>query len=181
MGTILIAMPKAANANQLADILKSRRLMHTIEVCSTANEVLRIASTRDYGVVICTKQLKDMSSMELADYLPECFGMILMTKDAYSDIYSDRIVKLLMPLKPSELLETVEMVFAGFTKAKRKKTKIPPKRNASEKAVVDHAKQLLMERNALTEPEAFRYIQKTSMDMGRSMVESAQMILMLNA
>ena len=43
----------------------------------------------------------------------------------------------------------------------------------------DQAKKLLMDRNAMTEPEAFRYIQKTSMDTGRSLVESAQMVLTL--
>jgi len=38
---------------------------------------------------------------------------------------------------------------------------------------------LLMERNHMTEQEAFRYIQKSSMDSGTNMVETAQMILLL--
>ncbi|MDR0963028.1 MAG: ANTAR domain-containing protein, partial [Clostridium sp.] len=38
---------------------------------------------------------------------------------------------------------------------------------------------LLMARNHMTEEEAHRYLQKTSMDSGRSFVESAQMILAL--
>ena len=38
---------------------------------------------------------------------------------------------------------------------------------------------VLMERNHMTEEEAFRYIQKSSMDSGTNMVETAQMILML--
>ena len=38
---------------------------------------------------------------------------------------------------------------------------------------------LLMERNHLTEEEAHRYIQKSSMDNGTNMVETAQMILTL--
>lgn len=36
-----------------------------------------------------------------------------------------------------------------------------------------------MERNHLSEEEAHRYLQKQSMDMGRSMLETAQMILAL--
>ena len=44
-------------------------------------------------------------------------------------------------------------------------------------AVAVRAKALIMDRNHLTEEEAFRYIQKTSMDTGRSMVETAEMIL----
>ena len=49
----------------------------------------------------------------------------------------------------------------------------------AERKVIDKAKAVLMERNGMSEPEAFRYIQKTSMDCGRSMSESAQMILMM--
>ena len=49
-----------------------------------------------------------------------------------------------------------------------------------EKKILDKAKAILMERNGMTEPEAFRYIQKTSMDTGRTSVETAEMILFLN-
>ena len=42
-----------------------------------------------------------------------------------------------------------------------------------------NAKILLMERNHLSEEEAHRYIQKSSMDNGTNMVETAQMILTL--
>lgn len=36
-----------------------------------------------------------------------------------------------------------------------------------------------MERNHLSEEDAYRYIQKCSMDSGTNMVETAQMVLML--
>ena len=32
----------------------------------------------------------------------------------------------------------------------------------------------------MTEPEAYRYLQKNSMDMGRTLSETAQMILLVN-
>lgn len=38
---------------------------------------------------------------------------------------------------------------------------------------------MLMQRNRLSEEEAYRYIQKCSMDSGTNMVETAQMLLML--
>ena len=49
-----------------------------------------------------------------------------------------------------------------------------------EQNYINNAKWLLMERNHMTEQEAFRYIQKSSMDSGTNMVETAQMILLLN-
>ena len=42
------------------------------------------------------------------------------------------------------------------------------------------AKELLMDRNHITEEEAHHYIQKISMDSGTNMVETAEMILELN-
>ncbi|MBO4847343.1 MAG: ANTAR domain-containing protein [Lachnospiraceae bacterium] len=179
MGSILIVMPKSDDANHIARMLAERGQMLDTEVCQTAADVLRISHDRDYGVVICTRQMKDMSYMELSGYLPVYFGMIVLTKDPELDTYSDNIIKLMMPFKPSELISTIEMITSVFIRKIRKKGNIPIKRSKSQNQVVDDAKRLLMERNAMSEPEAFRYIQKTSMDTGRTMVESAQMILMI--
>ena len=44
---------------------------------------------------------------------------------------------------------------------------------------ISNAKMMLMQRNHLSEDEAYRYIQKLSMDSGTNMVETAQMLLML--
>ena len=51
------------------------------------------------------------------------------------------------------------------------------KRNDAEKKLVDQAKALLMERNNMSEDEAHRYLQKSSMDSGTNLMETAQMIL----
>ena len=59
----------------------------------------------------------------------------------------------------------------------RKKKKQPGKRTEKEQRIIEDAKQLLMERNNLSESEAHKYIQKLSMDSGNSMVETAEMIL----
>lgn len=180
MGNVIVAMPKYEDALRLADNIRGSDLDLEIEVCQNAAEVLRIAHDRDSGVVVCTKNLKDMSHVELADYLPKEFGMIVITKDAGLETYSENTVKLLMPFKTRELVSTIEMMTDGGLRRIKKKDKGPVKRSESEKRIVEEAKALLMERNGMTEPEAFRYIQKSSMDQGRTMAESAQMIIMLN-
>lgn len=180
MGSVLISMPRYEDSVHLSEMLRSHGCLYDIEVCQTAAEVLRIANERDYGVVVCTKNLKDLSSMELSEYLPEYFGTIILTKDMAMDTYSDRIVKLTMPFKPRELLSTIDMMTSFFLRRIKKKKNGPVKRSEAEDRIIKDAKALLMDRNGMSEPEAFRYIQKNSMDTGRSMVESAQMILMLN-
>ena len=179
MGSVLIATPRAEDAGKVAAAIKRGGMLHDISICNTGAEVLRIAHDRDYGVVICTKALRDMQYTDLADMLPEYFGMIVMTSNASLEMTGDQMVRLGMPFKTSDLLGTVDMITQSFYRKLKKKKKAPPKRSEEAKRLIDAAKALLIERNAMTEPEAFRYIQKNSMDAGRSMEESAQMILTL--
>jgi response regulator NasT len=60
---------------------------------------------------------------------------------------------------------------------RRKRRERPRQRNPEETAIILEAKKLLMSRNHMTEEEAHRYIQKTSMDNSTDMVETAQMVL----
>jgi len=180
LGTILVAMPREEDSNHLAEIIRSQGFLHDIEVCRTSSDVLRISNDRDYGLVICTKKIMEMEYFELSGYLPEFFGMIVLTKDMTLELSSDNMMKLNTPLKKRELISTVETMASFLERRIRKKKKAPPRRSHEEQKIIDEAKALLIDRNGMTEPEAFRYIQKCSMDSGRSMVESAQMVLMLS-
>ena len=72
------------------------------------------------------------------------------------------------------------MLLPGYGSGRKKKKKGPIQRSPEERLIIDRAKAILIERNGMTEPEAFRYLQKSSMDYSRSLVESAQMILAMN-
>ena len=171
-------MSKYEDANRIAAIINRYGLATDVSICETGSEVLRIANDRDYGVVICTKRLKDMSYSEIAEMLPNYFGTIVLTKDESLEMASDSMVRLIIPFKSTDLIQTVDTFTHGFAKT-FKRNKKPAKRNEEEKKLIDQAKHILMTRNGLSEEEAFRYIQKNSMDYGRKMIESAQMILAL--
>lgn len=182
MGSILIVMPKTEDAGRIAKMVQSSGYAPETEICTTGAEALRTSHDRDYGVVICTKKMRDMSYSELAGYLPSYFGMIVLTSDLSLETFSDHVVKLSLPVKRIDLMSTVEMLLEEFYRQrKKKKRQTPTKRKEEDKQIIDKAKQLLMERNGMSEPEAFRYIQKNSMDCGRNMVETAQMILTMNS
>ena len=172
-------MPKAEDANRIAGVIRNQGTLFDVSVCSTAAEVLRIVNDRDYGVVICTKQLKDMRYSELSSLLPDFFGMIVLTSDLSLEI-DENTVKLLLPFKTHDLLNTIDMLTQNFYRRLKQKKKRPPQRSEKEQQLIDQAKKLLMERNGMSEPEAFKFIQKSSMDTGRSLTESAQMVLMLH-
>ena len=65
---------------------------------------------------------------------------------------------------------------------KRKRRREAPKsRTGQDQILIENAKSLLMEAKKYTEEDAHRYLQRTSMSNGTSMVETAQMIMELYA
>lgn len=179
MGCIVVTMPKYDDANRIGDIIRRSAIWEEPTICGTGAEILGLVHSRDVSVVICTKKLSDMGYEELSSYLPGSVNMVLLTKDASLAPFSSNIIKVLMPFKASDLVNTISMCLPAVTIKKRDKK--PPRRSAEDQAVIDQAKKMLMGRNDMTEPEAFRYLQKNSMDMGRTLLESAQMILTMNS
>lgn len=179
MGSIIVALPKADDAEKIAGIIRSKGVPYDINICNTGAQVLRLSNSRDFGVVICSKRLKDIGYIEMVEMLPTNFSTIVLTNDVSVETVGDDMVKLLLPLKIGALLDTIEMLCAKYIRRPRKKQSIPPKRSDEEQKLLGKAKALLMDRNGMSEPEAFRYIQKNSMDYGRKLTETAQMILSL--
>lgn len=178
MGSIIIALPRLEDAKRISDILK-RRGLETTAICTTASNVLSQVHQLESGVIICGSRFPDMYYTQLAEYLPEFFDMILLGSAATIDGCPPGIITLTFPVKPADLLGTVEMVLQQQHRKIKKQKAAPKKRSVQEQSCINDAKRVLMERNNMTEQEAFRYIQKSSMDSGTNMVETAQMILLM--
>ena len=69
------------------------------------------------------------------------------------------------------------MMSTGIERRRKKRKSRPKERSEEDKKVLQEAKNLLMERNGMSEEEAHRYIQKCSMDSGTNLVETAEMVL----
>ncbi len=86
---------------------------------------------------------------------------------------------LLKPLRPEELGPAVDLAVARFREFEAiRKENADLKKALDSRKLVERAKGLLMEREGLTESEAFRRIQRASMDTRRSMAEVAEAILL---
>ena len=177
MGDIVIAMPKYEDANRLRNIIKGSDIWEDSIICTKGAEVLSTVDSREISVVICTRRLSDMDYTEISNYLKAGIYMILLTKDDSIQPIESNVQKLVMPFKSADF---IGMVKSYLQTGERKEKPRKPKRSLADQKIIDEAKALLMERKSMTEPDAFRYIQKTSMDTGRTMVESAQMIIMMN-
>ncbi len=178
MGSVIIALPKREDAQHISDLLR-RRGLEVALVCTAASKALQEAHRIDCGLVICMRKLSDMHYTELADGLPPYVDMLLLApKDRMDDVIPG-VMALGMPFRPSELVGTVEMLLQQQTRRLRRLGARANRRTQQEQNYINNAKEVLMERNHMTEQEAFRYIQKCSMDSGTNMVETAQMVLLL--
>lgn len=178
MSGIIVALPKLEDAKHIGDILK-RRGIEIAYVCNTGANVLAYANQLDGGIVICASQFRDMHCSQIARYLPkDCEMLLLVSKNVLNECPTG-LVTLTYPIRGADLVSTVEMMLQVQERRRRKKQNIPKKRTEKEQNYINNAKWILMERNNMTEQEAFRYIQKCSMDSGTNMVETAQMILMM--
>ena len=176
MSSIVIALPKIEDAKKIRSVLE-RHGFTVASVCSTASSALSNASELGSGVLICGHRLPDMNYLDLSECLPRDFEILLLASARVICEVPSSILSVEMPIKAGDLVNTVSMI--QQERKRRKEKKKPKLRSEKEQNYISNAKMMLMQRNHLNEEDAYRYIQKSSMDSGTNMVETAQMLLML--
>ncbi len=177
MSIIVVVLPKLDNAKKIRKILLAHGFQNVF-ACSSASSALQTVNQNECGLVFSGCRLTDMYYLELLNSLPPCFELVLLGSSETVAAADAGILALTTPIKVYDLVNTAEMVLGQLERRVRKEKK-PKVRSEREENYIRNAKFLLMERNHLTEEEAHRYIQKSSMDNGTNMVETAQMILTL--
>ena len=118
----------------------------------------QIAADRIAPVVILTA----FSQRELVDRARDAGAMAYLVK----------------PFTKADLVPAIEMAVSRFTELRALEAEVGSLRDRLEvRKLLDRAKGVLQAEHGLSEPEAFRWIQKTSMDRRVSMREVAQAVL----
>lgn len=178
---IIVVFPKREIASNIRNILV-RNGCRVLGVGTTGAQAIQLADNLDEGIIVCGYKMPDMLYTEMREYLPDTFEMLLIASpDKWKDSVCPGVVGLAMPIKVFDLMNTIEMMMQTMDCRRRKRKKDLKNRNPKQQALVQSAKQLLMERNHMSEEEAHRYLQKCSMDSGTNMVETAQMVLSIMA
>lgn len=177
MGNVIVAFSRREDAVNIRNIL-TRSGVAVSAVCMTGAKVLQTAELWNDGVVVCGICLQDMQYMELRELLPEQYEILLLaSSEKWIGELPDGVMGLPLPLKIHDLVDSVNMICEAQDHRRRKKRECVRKRSSGERREIERAKGLLMERNSMSEEEAHRYLQKTSMESGTNMAETALMIL----
>ncbi len=177
MFSIIVGFPRIDDANHIRNLL-TRNGFHCSEACTLGSQIVSAANNLDEGIVICGFRFSDMHYSELNNYLPKGYEMLLVASPEKLEYCQDNnIVCLPMPIKTHDLLNTLQLMsYQYFQKKKKDKVRFK-ERTEEEKAIIRKAKLVLMDRNNMSEEEAHRYLQKTSMDSGTNLVEMSEMVL----
>ena len=182
MTNIIVVLPKIEDARGIRSVLMKNGIPVSA-VCSTGAQTLNHLRDLNDGIVISGYKLADMMYLELRDCLPQGFTLLLLATRqhlAECDI-GGSMACLPMPLKAHELIETVHMLIRQCERNRRKRRESPREKSTEEMELIAQAKAFLMEKRSMTEMQAHKYLQKCSMDSGRSIAESAQMVLKMYA
>jgi response regulator NasT len=85
------------------------------------------------------------------------------------------------PFSKADLYSTINMMLEGVTLSRKRAKQKRLNKSEADKKTISKAKELLMERHHMTEPEAHKYLQKCAMNSGTTMLEAAEMVISLNS
>ena len=180
MTNIIVAFSKQGDAKNIKNILM-RNGFEVVAICTSGAQVLNSLEGLNGGIVVSGYRFEDMMYQDVREDMPKGVEMLLVASpNRFGGIMPQDIMCLPMPLKVHDLVSTLEMMCQAQIQRRKKMRRQPLVRSEEENQLILEAKQLLMERNHMSEAEAHRYIQKCSMDSGTNMVETAQMVISLN-
>ncbi len=170
----VVAFNKQETLDSIASMLEDNGIPVRYR-CRTGPEVIRAIKKMGGGVVICYYKLLDMTADEMAFELQGSADFLVAAKPAYLELCeNENLFKIPMPIKVGEFIGSVNVLLQ--LDQKRSKAEIP-KRSPEDELLILQAKQLLMEKNGMTEPQAHRYLQKKSMETSSKMTDTARLIL----
>lgn len=179
MAGCIVAFPREEDVRTIRSVLV-RNGFSVIGTALSGASALSLSEYADSGIMICAFQFRDMVYTELRRELGSGWGMILVCNPSrLPEGVEEGVIHLQVPLRTSELVRTVRDTEETLQRKRRSRRGKPEERTEKEMQDIASAKAFLADRKGLTEAEAHRYLQKLSMETGRTLPETAQMILRL--
>lgn len=180
----------ALQSEQAADKIKSlcqHSGFFVGEACTSGNEAIRRVRAGAPDILLINFEMPDMTGLEVATILGDenlCSVILFVTpaqKDFCADIVADYDITLFVkPVNRMALLNTIEIVLQNRRRMSRLESELSKlKRGMEDRKAIERAKGILMKRRSISEGEAYRRIQKMSMDSRVAMRDIANKIIEL--
>jgi response regulator NasT len=182
---VIIADDESLIRMDLREMLTNLGYLVVGEVADGRSAVNQARELRP-DVVIMDIKMPDMDGIEAAELLTREHIAPVVLLSAYSqrDLVqrareSGVVAYLVKPYREEELAPAIEVALARFAEFRDLQKQVSDLQEALEtRKLVDRAKGILMDKQGLTEAEAFRKIQKMSMDNRKPMKDVAEAIIL---
>jgi response regulator NasT len=184
---ITVALHNAEAAEKIRTALQ--RSGYTVgEVCTSGSEAIRRVRMGATDILLINLEMPDMTGLEVATIVGDenlCSVILFVSLDKRAlceDIVADYDITLFpKPVNLSALQNTIDIVLQGRRRMGRmEKELVELKTGLENRKVIERAKGILMKRKSITEGEAYRRIQKMSMDSRVAMKDIALKIIELS-
>lgn len=150
---------------------------------------VNMARELDPDVVVMDIKMPGLDGIEAAQVLTQekVAPVVLLTAYSQKDLIERAkdagvVGYLVKPFRETDLAPAIELAIARFAEFRALEQEVGNLSEALEtRKKVERAKGILMEKQSMTEAEAFRKIQKMSMNTRRPMKEVAEAIILANA
>ncbi|MDO4411656.1 ANTAR domain-containing response regulator [Cutibacterium sp.] len=181
---VVVAEDEALIRLDLVELLEE----HGYEIVGQASdgeEAVRLANELEPDLVVMDVKMPKMDGITAADKIAEdrICAVVMLTAFSQRDLIkrakeAGAMAYVVKPFDASDVIPAIEIAMARFAEIRGVEDEVMDLEERLEsRKIVDQAKGILQTSLDLTEPEAFRWIQKTAMDLRKSMREVAQGVI----
>ena len=181
---VVVAEDEALIRLDLVELLEE----HGYEIVGQASdgeEAVRLANELGPDLIVMDVKMPKMDGITAADKIAEdrICAVVMLTAFSQRDLIkrakeAGAMAYVVKPFDASDVIPAIEIAMARFAEIRGVEDEVMDLEERLEsRKIVDQAKGILQASLDLTEPEAFRWIQKTAMDLRKSMREVAQGVI----
>lgn len=183
---ITIALQNEQAAEKIKYILQ-RSGYSVANICTSGNETLRKVRSETPDILLINFNMPDITGLEAATIIGDenlCSVILFVStaqKEFCVDLVNDYDITLhTKPINKIALLSTIDTVLQNRRRmSKLEKELASLKKGLDDRKTIEQAKGILMKRKSISEAEAYRRIQKMSMDTRVPMRDIARKIIAL--
>ena len=170
MVKIIVAFPSEERCTQLSTIIEESGFQ-IFRQCTSGSEVKRAMNQCHDGIVVTACRLPDCTADDLAWDLHGRATLLVTGCPQQLDLCEHpNLFRLAAPFSKGELTSAVNMLVQLYQMHL-------PRRSKADNELIAQAKEALMEKHGLTEPEAHHYLQQHAMNRGMKLGDYAARLL----
>ena len=181
---VLIAEDEALIRLNLVELLTEEGF-EVVGQAADGEEAVKLARELEPDLIIMDVKMPGMDGITAAEIIGEerIAPILMLTAFSQSELVErarDAGVMgyLVKPFGANEVVPAIEVAIGRFAELRAIEEELANLEDRFEsRKIIDQAKGMLQEGLGLTEPEAFRWIQKTAMDLRKSMREVAEGVI----